>query len=142
MKSVSAEYAGVALPEVRIMTNRYLSADATEKVLNSLDRVNHIRQVNMCGEHLPAVINSGPAKGLPNNHTERKIIHVNGKEVQLTCLVGAFYLEIAVEDRSKLDSVVEEIKAVCDETITEGYDLDVGRYSKYLPSLHDYKGVN
>ena len=85
-----ADYAGVPLPEVQIITNRLLSADTTEVILNKLDVIEGIRQINMTGESLPKTINSGPGKGLPNNHTERKVINVNGREVELRFIVGAF----------------------------------------------------
>ncbi|MBR6912166.1 MAG: methyl-coenzyme M reductase operon protein D, partial [Candidatus Methanomethylophilaceae archaeon] len=53
------------------MTNRLLSAETTEIILNRLDVIKGIRQIQMTGESIPKTINSGPGKGLPNNHTER-----------------------------------------------------------------------
>lgn len=141
MPKPPAEYANVPLPEVRIMTNRLLSAETTEKVLNAIDTIEHIRQVNMTGESLPRTINSGPGKGLPNNHSERRIIHVNGHEVELRCQVGAFYIELEVDDSDMLEKTVEEIRAACDRTVPFGYSLEIGRYSKYRPSLHDYRSA-
>ncbi len=137
----AADYAGVPLPEVQIITNRLLSAETTEKVLNALDVISGIRQINMTGESLPKTINSGPGKGLANNHSERKIIHVGGQEVELRYLVGGFYIELEVEDEAELDAKLEEIKAACNSTIEHGYTLQVGRYSKYRPTLHDYRSA-
>ena len=137
----AADYAGVPLPEVQIITNRLLSADTTEKVLNALDVISGIRQINMTGDSLPKTINSGPGKGLANNHSERRIIHVGGQEVELRYLVGGFYIELEVEDEAELDAKLEEIKAACNSTIEHGYTLQVGRYSKYRPSLHDYRSA-
>lgn len=142
MSSVSkpaADYAGVPLPEVQIVTNRLLSAETTERVLNALEPIKGIRQINMTGESLPKTINNGPGKGLPNNHSERKIIHVGGQEVELRYLVGGFYIELEVEDEKELDEKLEEIEAACNATIEHGYSLQVGRYSKYRPSMHDYR---
>lgn len=141
MPKPPVDYANVPLPEVRIMTNRLLSAETTEAVLNAIDCIEHIRQVNMAGESLPATINSGPAKGLPNNHTERKVIVVGGKEVELHCLVGAFYVELEVDDKDMLEKAVDEIRAACDKTIADGFTVEVGRYSKYRPSLNDYRSA-
>ncbi len=141
MPKPPVDYANVPLPEVRIMTNRLLSAESTEAVLNAIDKIEHIRQVNMAGESFPATISSGPAKGLPNNHTERKIIHVDGHEVELHCLVGAFYIELEVDDSDMLEAVVKEIREACDKTIADGYTLDIGRYSKYRPTLNDYRSA-
>ncbi|MBR1452910.1 MAG: methyl-coenzyme M reductase operon protein D [Candidatus Methanomethylophilaceae archaeon] len=121
------------------MTNRLLSAETTEAVLNKLDVIKGIRQIQMTGESIPKTINSGPGKGLPNNHTERRIINVNGREVELRYLVGAFYIELEVEDEAALDAKLEEIEGVLNECIEFGYTLNVGRYSKYKPTLHDYR---
>lgn len=133
------DYAGVPLPEVMIITNRLLSADTTEKVLNALESVPNIRQINLTGESIPKTINSGPGKGLPNNHSEHKVIRVKGKDIELRYLVGGFLVELEVDDEESLDARVEEIKAVCNATIEHGYSLQVGRYSKYKPTLHDYR---
>ncbi|MBQ2485998.1 MAG: methyl-coenzyme M reductase operon protein D, partial [Candidatus Methanomethylophilus sp.] len=93
-----------------------------------------------CGENLPRMINSGPAKGNANNHTERRLINVNGHEVELHCLVGAFYIELAVENEEQLEARVKEIDAAVKPILKDiGYGIDVGRYSKYRPTLHDYK---
>ena len=140
-KAPAADYAGKPLPEVQIMTNRLLSAETTEKVLNALDVIPNIRQINMTGESIPRMINSGPAKGLANNHTEHQTITVGGREVELKYLVGAFYIELDVEDEEILDVRLEQIKAACNEHIEHGYNLQVGRYSKYKPTLHDYRSA-
>ena len=139
MVSNTPDYAGVPLPEVQIITNRLLSADTTEMVLNRLESIKGIRQIQMTGESIPKTINSGPAKGLPNNHSERKIIHVNGREVELRYIVGAFYIELEVENEDELDAKLAEIEEACNECIEFGYVLNVGRYSKYKPTLHDYR---
>lgn len=141
MSSPTVDYANVPLPEVRVMTNRLLSAETTEKILCSIDKLENLRQINMSGENLPRTINNGPAKGNLNNHTERKIINVNGQEVELHCLVGAFYIELSVSDEEELESTVGKIRAAFDETIPDGYTIDIGRYSKYRPSLHDYRSA-
>lgn len=133
------DYAGVPLPEVQVITNRLLSAESTERVLNALDVISGIRQITMTGESIPKMIGNGPGKGLPNNHSERKIIHVGGKEVELRYLVGGFYIELEVENDDELDAKLEEIKEACNATIEHGYVMDVGRYSKYKPTLHDYR---
>ena len=144
MPKPAADYANAPLPEVRVMTNRMLSAKSTEAVLNAIDKIEHIRQVNMYGESLPAKIGSGPGKGLDNNHSERQVINVSGREVELRCLVGTFFIELdfaAVEDPAVLDAAVAEIRKACDATVPFGYTLEIGRYSKYRPSLNDYRSA-
>ena len=134
-----ADYADAPLPEVQIITNRLLCAETTEAVLNALDVIPNIRQINMTGESLPKTLNSGPGKGLENNHTERRVIHVGKQELELHYLVVAFYIELAVDSDEELDIALEEIKAACNAHIANGYSLQVGRYMKYRPTLHDYR---
>jgi len=130
-------YAGEPLPEVKIFTQRLLSADTTEKVLNALiGGVDNIRQINIRGEVLPAKVKIGPNLGLPVNHPERKVIKYGDHEIELTNMIGSIFIELKSED--SVEDALVQIKAVCDETIPSGYTLDVGRYSKYKPSLTDY----
>jgi len=134
------EYAGVPLPEVQVFTNRLLNAETTENVLNALNDIENIRQINMTGESVSKVIGNGPAKGMPNNHEARKTIKVKGKDVELKYQVGAFYIELDVEDEDAMNLVISKIKENCDKIITHGYSLNVGRYTKYRKTLTDYRG--
>lgn len=139
MSKPAAEYAGIPLPEVEVFSNRLLCVDTTEKVLNALNDIENIRQINMTGESLPKKINSGANKGLDNNHSERKVIKVGGQDVEIRYLVGAFYIELTVENEEQLDSAVEKIKMAVEPHLTFGYSVNVGRYSKFRDSLTDYK---
>lgn len=132
-------YAGVPLPEVRIITQRLLSADTTEKVLNALMAVDKIRQINIKGESIPATVNSGENRGIANYHSERKMIKFGEREIELRELVGYFFIELAVEDEKDLDEHVKKIDAAVKDVIPFGYTIDVGRYSKFRESLADYK---
>jgi methyl-coenzyme M reductase subunit D len=138
--SSQTSYAGVPLPEVRLSTQRLLMAETTEKVLNAIVTVKDIRQINLKGESLPATINSGPNRGIANNHSERRMIKYGDKEIELKHLVGDFYIELAVENEEQLEARVKEIDAAVKPILKDiGYGIDVGRYSKYRPTLHDYK---
>jgi methyl-coenzyme M reductase subunit D len=122
---------------VKIFTQRLLSADTTEKVLNALiSKVDNIRQMNIRGEVLPVKVKIGPNLGLPVNHPERKVIKYGENEIELTNMIGSIYIELKGDEF--VDDALVQIKAVCDETIPHGYTIDVGRYSKYKPSLTDY----
>ena len=136
----AADYAGIPLPEVEIFSNNMLGADTTEKVLNALEPIEHIRQINMTGESLSKNINNGPAKGIPNNHSERKVIKVGGRDVELCYLVGAFYIELDVEGEEMLNAVVAQITEACEATMPMGFSVNIGRFSKFRKSLRDYRG--
>lgn len=141
MSKPPAEYAGIPLPEVRVTTNRLLSAETTEKILNGLEEIENIRQINITGESLPRMINSGPNKGLENKHSQRRIIKVGDREVELAFLVGTFYVELSVDNEEMLEKTAGEIEALCNAHIEHGFALQIGRYSKYRPTLRDYRGV-
>jgi len=134
-KTMRTTYAGTPLPEVKVFTNRLLSADTTEEVLNALIKVQHVRQINICGESLPLTVKSGPHTGIPVNHPERRVIKFGDNEVELTKQVGGFFVELNKE--CDVDLAVAEIRKVCDKMIKVGYSLEVGRYSKYRPTLTD-----
>jgi methyl-coenzyme M reductase subunit D len=129
-------YAGEPLPEIKIFPSRLLKAETTEKVLNSIYGIPHVRQINVHGESLPVTVKSGANTGLPVNHPERKTIKFGDQEVTLTMMVGAFFVELKGYDVT--EEAVEEIKKICDELLPFGYTLDVGRYSKFRPSLNDH----
>lgn len=127
----------VPLPEILIFPNRLLSAETTEKLLNRVYEVAHVRQINVSGEGLPAVATIGPAKGMPVNHPERKTINVKGEDVELRLLVGRIFVEI--DDIDHLQKALEDIEAICKEILPFGFKMEVGRYSKYRPTVTDYK---
>jgi methyl-coenzyme M reductase subunit D len=135
----TVEYAGIPLPEVEIFSQALLSADTTEKVLNALNTIEHIRQINTTGESISKNLGSGPGTGLPNNHSERKVIKVGGRDVELRFQVGAFYIELDVENEEMLEEAVEKIRTACEANMPCGFSLTVGRYSKYRKTLRDYK---
>ncbi len=136
MTSTNAPEA-VPLPEILIFPNRLLKAETTEKLLNRIYEVPHVRQVNIAGEALPAVLSSGPNKGLPNEHPERRVITVKGEQVELRLLVGRVFVEI--DDIDHVQRALEEIDEICIEILPFGFNLEVGRYSKYKPTVTDYK---
>jgi len=126
----------VPLPEIMIMPSRLLHATTSEKLINRLYEVKHVRQITCQGEGLPEKINLGPAAGLPVNHLERKKIKVKGKETELRVLVGRVFVEI--DDIDNVKPALSEIEAICEELLPFGFELEVGRYSKFKPTTTDY----
>ena len=118
--------------EVEIFPHRYLKASTTEKFLNKIYDLKTVERVIIHGQPLPKVITYGPARGLPVNHTERKIIHVKGVPVELTVMAGRFW--ITLSDDSELD----KLDAICKEMFPFGYNLRVGKFLKDRPTVTDY----
>jgi len=135
MKGASSPEA-ILLPEIMIMPTRFLSADTTEKILNKIYKVKHVRQVNCQGESLPEKVTQGPAAGIPVDHSQRKKINVKGKETELRILVGRIFVEI--DDMDYVQQALSDIEKICEETLPLGFDLEVGRYSKTKPTTTDY----
>ncbi|OPY31715.1 MAG: Methyl-coenzyme M reductase I operon protein D [Methanomassiliicoccales archaeon PtaU1.Bin124] len=127
----------VPLPEILIFPARLLKAETTEKLLNRVYEVPHVRHVTVSGESLPSTLTSGPGKGMVNEHPERRKIKVKGEDIELRLLVGRIFVE--VEDVDYVDGVLTEVDEVCKEILPFGYSLEVGRYSKFKPTVTDYK---
>ncbi|MEM0449555.1 MAG: methyl-coenzyme M reductase operon protein D [Methanomassiliicoccales archaeon] len=126
----------VPLPEIMIMPSRLLSAATSEKLINRLYDVKHVRQVNCQGESLPEMVTQGPAAGIPVNHPERRKIKIKGKETELRIMVGRIFVEI--DDIEHVNEALKEIESICEELLPFGFDLEVGRYSKFRPTVTDY----
>lgn len=133
--SPASEYSG-PLPEVMIFPNRLLSADTTERLMTQLKQIDHVNQITLHGENIPAIVNRGPHKGLPVEHSERRNIKYGETEVELRLQVGRIYVE--VDDVDSVQGVIEAMRPICDDILVHGYSIEVGRYSKYRPTLSDY----
>jgi methyl-coenzyme M reductase subunit D len=127
----------VPLPEIKIFPERLLLADTTEVLLNKLYTVKNVRQINVQGEGLPAVMKAGPGTGGPVNHPERKMIKVKGEDLELTVLVGNIFVEI--RDIDFVPQALKDIEEVCKEVLPFSFTLEVGRYSKFKRTVSDYQ---
>lgn len=127
----------VPLPEVQIFPSRLLSAATTERLLNRLKKIEHVRQINVHGETLPDKVKYGPATGIDVNHPERRVIEVDGEKIELRVQVGRVFVE--VDDIDYIQGVVERIEEVCEELLPFDFYLEIGRYSKFRPTVTDYK---
>ncbi|MCE5296309.1 MAG: methyl-coenzyme M reductase operon protein D [Euryarchaeota archaeon] len=129
----------IPLPEILIFPARLLRAETTEKLLNRVYEVPHVRHVTVSGESLPEKLSSGEGKGLKNEHSEKKKITVKGSEVDLRLLVGRVFVEL--EDVEYIDDSTARIEEICKEILPFGFSLEVGRYSKFKPTVTDYKKI-
>jgi methyl-coenzyme M reductase subunit D len=120
-------------PQCRIVPLRMLKPDTAELLLNRIVEVEGIRRILINGPRLPEKVPYGPARGKPNPHSDRAVIHVGENDVELQVQVGTVILE--VED----EGVIEEIRAACDEIFTKmPYSIQEGKFMKSSPSLTDY----
>lgn len=137
MTDISPAEEYVPLPEIQIFPERLLSADTTEKLLRRLRQIKDVRQINVHGETLPNKVKYGPGTGLDVNHPERKKIQVEDEEMELRVQVGRVFVE--VNDIDNVQPVLEEVEEVCEDLLSFDFSLEVGRYSKFKPTVSDYK---
>jgi methyl-coenzyme M reductase subunit D len=120
-------------PQCRIVTERLLNPETTERLLNRIVSVAGIRRMVLNGPRLPATIPYGPAKGLPNPHPMRKKIHVGDQEIDLQVHVGTVLLELESRD------VIPALNAAIEPVFSDfTFRIQEGKYMKTEPSLVDY----
>jgi methyl-coenzyme M reductase subunit D len=121
--------------DVKIFPHRILKPQTTETILNEVMVLDGVLRVLINGESLPTIINYGPAKGLPVNHTDRKTINVKGNDVPLRISVGEIILTVQLDN---LEDFVEKVDEIISNTLNFGYDLKVGVFTKSQTSVSDY----
>jgi len=120
-------------PQCRIITERLLNPETTEKLLNKVVSVAGIRRMVLNGPRLPETIPYGPAKGQANPHPMRKTIRVGDQDVALNVHVGTVLLEVENRD------VISALKAAIEPVFTDfTFRIQEGKYMKTAPSLVDY----
>ena len=120
-------------PQCRIITERLLNPETSERLLNKVVSVPGVRRMVLNGPRLPATIPYGPAKGLANPHPMRKTIKVGDQELELQVHVGTVLLELENRD------VVPALQTAIEPVFTNfTFRIQEGRFMKTEPSLVDY----
>jgi len=120
-------------PQCRIVTERLLNPETTERLLNKIVSVPGILRMVLNGPSLPATVTYGPAKGLANAHSMRRVIHVGDQELELQVHVGTILLELENRD------VIPALKTAIEPVFTDfTFRIQEGRFMKTAPSLVDY----
>lgn len=120
-------------PQCRIVPARFLNPETVEALLNRILEVGGIRKLVLNGPRLPTTVPYGPARGLPNPHQMRQVIHAGDQDVELQVQVGTILIEL--EDRSS----TEPIRNACDEVFTKfPYGFSEGKFMKTRATVSDY----
>ena len=120
-------------PQCRIITERLLNPETTERLLNKLCDVPGIRRMVLNGPRLPVTVTYGPAKGMANPHSMRRAIRVGDQELDLQVHVGTIVLEL--ENRE----IIPALQAAIEPVFTNfTFRIQEGRFMKTEPSLVDY----
>ncbi len=121
--------------DVKIFPERILKPDTTERILSKILKLDGILRVLINGESLPTVVTTGPAKGEPVNHTDRKTINVNGNEIPLKVSVGEIILTVQLDN---LEDFVKEVNEILEEDLKFSFNVSTGIFTKTRTSVSDY----
>lgn len=105
--------------DIEIFPHRILGTDTTEKVLNDIESLDSVIRTVIQGPRLP------PQDEIDRIYGDRRVIVVNGEEVELKVKTGRIFVELYDE------SGIEEIRSICDEHIDTGYDINTSK-SQYI----------
>jgi len=112
--------------DIEVFPHRVLGVDTTEKLLNGIESISGVKRTVIQGPRLPPEDpNEDP------RYSERRKITVNGKEVDLKVKTGRIFVEISNE------SIINEIKGVCNEYIPFGFDINIGKYIRTQKTVSD-----
>ncbi len=121
--------------DIKIIPNRYLKPDTTEKLLNSIYNLEGHQRVLIHGPSIPLKVFYGPGKGHVVNHTDRKVINVKGNDLELRVMVGEIVITV---DISKFNEFMEDLEGILDEFIPCDYSILVGIFTRTKSTISDY----
>ena len=121
--------------DIKIIPNRYLKPDTTEKLLNSIYNLEGHQRVLIHGPSIPLKVFYGPGKGHVVNHTDRKVINVKGNDLELRVMVGEIVITV---DMSKFNVFMEDLEGILDEFMPCDYSILVGIFTRTKSTISDY----
>lgn len=121
--------------DIKIIPNRYLKPDTTEKLLNSIYNLEGHQRVLIHGPSIPLKVFYGPGKGHVVNHTDRKVINVKGNDLELRVMVGEIVITV---DISKFNEFMEDLEGILDEFMPCDYSILVGIFTRTKSTISDY----
>ena len=121
--------------DIKIIPNRYLKPNTTEKILNELYELDGQQRVLIHGPSIPLKVFYGPGKGHVVNHTDRKVINVKGNDLELRVMVGEIVITV---DMSKFNAFMEDLECILDEFIPCDYSILVGIFTRTKSTISDY----
>ncbi|MBQ7928234.1 MAG: methyl-coenzyme M reductase operon protein D [Methanobrevibacter sp.] len=121
--------------DVKIVPNRYLKPDTTEKILNELYELDGQQRVLIHGPSIPLKVFYGPGKGHVVNHTDRKEINVKGNAVELRVMVGEIVITV---NMSKFNEFMDGLEHILEKNMPCDYSLLIGIFTRTKSTISDY----
>ena len=94
--------------DIEIFPYRVLGSDTTEKLLNDLEVIEDVKRTVIQGPRFPKT-----EETLPPQYRERRVIQVNGEDLELKVKTGRIFVELTME------STIKEIEEVCKKNSRE-----------------------
>ncbi len=107
--------------DIEIFPHRLLSADTTERLLNSIDELDGVKKIVLQGQRLPK----------DAGNPDHKIIFIKGEEVDLQIKTGRILMEIDNEE------VINTIRQKCEEILSFGFNIHVGTFIRKQKTVSD-----
>ena len=118
-----SKFLGGKYMDIEIFPNRYLNAHTTEKLLINLEKVEGVKKIVLQGLRLPPV---------EMGHPDRKIITINGENIDLQVKTGRVLIEI--ED----EKILKEINDVCYDLLPFGFNIHIGTFIRKQKTVTDH----
>ena len=121
-------------PQLRITPSRLLNPETTEFLLEKIFAIGGVRRMILNGPNLPVAVPFGPARGIPNQNSYRRVIKVCGEDYNLHVHVGAILLEL------ETDNVIPAIKEACASVFSDKfpYGITQGKFMRSNFTTTDY----
>ena len=124
--------------DVKIFPYRRLKPQTTEKILNGIMEYDGVLRVIVNGNSIPKIVGFGPAKGTQVNHEDRKVINVKDDPVELRVSVGELIVTVMYDE---LDNILENLQNLLENTLSFGFEVDTGIFTKTNITVSDYLKV-
>lgn len=121
--------------DIKIIPNRYLKPNTTEKILNELYELDGQQRVLIHGPSIPLKVFYGPGKGHDVNHTDRKEINVKGNIIELRVMVGEIVVTV---DMAKFNDFMDNLENVLENNMPCDYSVLVGIFTRTKSTISDY----
>jgi methyl-coenzyme M reductase subunit D len=120
----------MTIMDIQVFPHRILGADTTEILLNKIEALDAVKRTVLQGPRLPPEDpNENP------KYAERRVITVQGKEIHLDVKTGRIFVDVS--ENSDIHEVMDEIDKICKESISFGFDLEVGKFIRTQKTVTD-----
>lgn len=101
--------------DIEIFPFRILGSDTTEKLLNEIESLDDVKRTVIHGPRFP------PLDDFERKYGDRRVITINGEEVELKVKTGRIWIELGNTE------TIDLIDEICGKHLPFGYDINTNR---------------